>query len=792
MNPIGFLKVHSLKQCEMRRCVLLLLCAVLAVSARAAVLEAATLPHVTPAEAGLDGTHLDRIDALVAEQIGKKRLPGCVVMIGRGGKVAFARAYGNRRLQPSPEKMTLDTVFDMASLTKPTATATSIMLLVERGKLRLRDPVVNYIPEFESNGKHKITIEDLLTHRGGLIPDNSLKDYQHGTDEAWRRIWNLDLVSPVGEKFIYTDVGFLVLGEVIRRVSGQNVAEFANANIFQPLGMKDSGYLPDESRRARAATTEQRDGEWLRGVVHDPRAALLEGIAGHAGLFSTADDMALYANMMLSNGAVGDRQILSPRTIHQMTTARDVAGHRRGLGWDMRSKYSSNRGELMSASAFGHGGFTGTAMWIDPELDLFVIFLSNRVHPNGKGSVNHLAGRIGTLAAAALYDGVRASATNAEAESVLTGIDILERDQFKQLDGRKVGLITNHTGQNREGKRTVDLLHEADNVQLVSLFSPEHGLQGKLDQANIADMRDEATGLSIFSLYGNTRTPNAEHLQDIDTLVFDIQDIGARFYTYLSTMGNAMEAAAQHDLRFVVLDRPNPIGGVLVEGPVRDADGRSFVGHHDIPLRHGMTLGELAMMIQHDRKLDVELEVVQVANWRRADYWDKTGLTWVNPSPNMRSLAQAVLYPGIGILETTNLSVGRGTDTPFELFGAPWIDGRQLAKRLNELSLPGTRFIPIRFTPNASKFANEPCEGVNIIVIDRSVFRPVEVGLQAAAVLRELYPGEWDTKRLNRLLISKKVFNAIVEGEDAKSLNALYRDDLANFLRRREQFLLYR
>ncbi|MEM8946591.1 MAG: exo-beta-N-acetylmuramidase NamZ domain-containing protein [Planctomycetota bacterium] len=763
----------------------------IAAACYATLASAAPLQRCSPADAGLDGAHLERIDAIVAAQIEQKKLPGCVVVIGRRGKIAFERAYGHRRLQPTAELMTLDTVFDMASLTKPTATATSIMLLVERGQVRLRDPVATYLPEFAPHGKSKVTVEDLLTHQGGLIPDNPLADYQDGVELAWQRIWNLQLRSPVGEKFIYTDVGFLVLGELVHRVSGQNAAEFAAENIFKPIGMEDSGFQPDASRQARAATTEQRNGEWLRGVVHDPRAALLEGIAGHAGLFSTAEDMARYADMMLSRGMSGDRQVLSATTVDEMTTARDVAGHRRGLGWDMRSKYSSNRSELMSERAFGHGGFTGTAMWIDPQLDLFVIFLSNRVHPDGKGSVNSLAGRIGTIATAALSSAPSDGGVKTASHAVLTGIDVTQRDGYRQLADTRVGLITNHTGVNRVGERTIDLLHQAENVDLVCLFSPEHGLQGKLDQANISDMRDEATDLPIYSLYGKTRTPNAGQLSEVDTLVFDIQDIGARFYTYLSTMGNAMEAAAERGLKFVVLDRPNPIGGVLVEGPVRDADGRSFVGHHDIPVRHGMTLGELAEMICRERDLDLKLKIVRVENWRRGDYWDATGLTWINPSPNMRSLAQAVLYPGIGLLETTNLSVGRGTDTPFELFGAPWIDGLTLASALNDLHLPGVRFIPIRFTPDASKFANQLCGGVNATVIDRAVFRPVEAGLQIAATIRRLYPHDWETKQFNRLLISKKIFEAVTDGK-AGSFQPLYRDDLRQFLDRREPFLLYR
>lgn len=750
------------------------------------------LPRATPSSVGLGVAHLQRIDDLVATEIKKRKLPGCVVMIGRRGSVAYAKAFGDRRLEPSREQMTLDTVFDMASLTKPVATATSIMLLVEQGKVRLRDPVVEYLPEFAPNGKDKITIEHLLTHQGGLVPDNALADYQHGVDEAWQRIWELELVSPVGKKFIYTDVGFLVLAKVVQRVTGQSVAEFAAENIFQPIGMNETGYLPDAALRDRAATTEQRDGEWLRGVVHDPRSALLGGVAGHAGLFSTADDMALYANMMLSRGNAGQTQVLSPLTISEMTRPRDIAGQKRGLGWDMGSKYSSNRGEIFSAQAFGHGGFTGTAMWVDPSMDLFVIFLSNRVHPNGKGSVNSLAGRISTVAAAAI---TKQSATRIEKKMphppVMLGIDVLKRDGFRQLADRRVGLITNHTGTNRRGERTIDLLHKAENVTLVSLFSPEHGLQGKLDQSQIDDTRDEATGLPTYSLYGKNRRPQIEHLQAVDTMVFDIQDIGTRFYTYLSTMGLAMEVAAENDLRFVVLDRPNPIGGIAVEGPVLDAGSESFVGYHPIPVRHGMTLGELAGLIKQERELDVDLQVIEIEGWRRGDLWDETGLTWINPSPNMRNLTQAVLYPGIGLLETTNLSVGRGTDTPFEILGAPWIDGQQLATELNDAALPGVRFVPIRFTPDASKFSNEQCEGVNIIPVERAAIEPVKLGLEIACALKRLYPKDWDTARFNRLLANQSVYEAIDKGASQQELAALFRPRLEEFLPRRVKSLRY-
>jgi uncharacterized protein YbbC (DUF1343 family) len=709
--------------------------------------------------------------------------------------------------------MTVDTVFDMASITKPVATATSILMLMDQGKLSASDLVIKHLPEFAPEGKDRITVLHLLTHQGGLIPDNALADYQQGPDEALKRIHALGLRADPGTRFIYTDVGFIVLGELVRRLSGQDVHQFTRERLFGPLGMRETGFLPSEELRRRAAPTEQRDGRWIQGEVHDPRSYLLGGVAGHAGLFSTAEDLAVYAQMMLGQGEYGGVRVLSSEAVDRMTTPQPVSSGLRGLGWDMRTGYSSNRGQGFSDRAFGHGGFTGTTMWIDPGLELVVIFLSNRLHPDGKGSVNPLAGRIGTLAAEAIEPNANATGVppadqksgtgvppvehrrdagaNGLRQGVLTGIDVLARDGFKLLQGRRVGLITNHTGMNAEGLSTVQLLAGAPGVKLVALFSPEHGFEGKLDVSKIGDASDAATGLPVYSLYGEHRKPTRERLAGIDTLVFDIQDIGARFYTYNSTMAGAMEAAAEHGLRFVVLDRPNPIGGVAVEGPVLDAGRESFVGFHAIPVRHGMTSGELARLYNQEKKLGADLHVVRVEGWRRSELYDATGLEWINPSPNMRSLTQAVLYPGIGLLETTNLSVGRGTDTPFELFGAPWIDGRRLARELNQLGLPGVRFVPIRFTPESSKFKDQPCRGVNVIVVDRAAFGPVRTGLAIAVTLRRLYPRAWEVDGYARLLSSAKVLDALRSGRPLEEIESLYQEELARFHARRRAVLLY-
>jgi uncharacterized protein YbbC (DUF1343 family)/CubicO group peptidase (beta-lactamase class C family) len=781
--------------------------------------DEARLPRVEPHVVGMNAAHLERIDAAVAKGLAEKRMPGCVVLIGRQGKVVFRKAYGDRTIQPAKAPMTVDTLFDMASLTKPVATATSVMLLIERGQIRLRDKVSQHIPEFTQKGKDGITVLHLLTHQGGLIADNSIRDYADGPKTAWEKLFALEPVAEPGERFIYSDVSFMTLGSLVERVSGKSLHEFTQENVFRPMGLKDTGYLPDEDHARRAALTEKRNGEWLPGVVHDPRAYALGGVAGHAGLFSTADDLSVYAQMLLDGGELKvdntHVRILSRQSVSEMTRPVPVPGGFRALGWDMATGYSVNRGEYLSPMAFGHGGFTGTALWIDPQLELFVIFLSNRVHPDGKGLVNPLAGTIGTIAAAAveksdlpifneprlaIVTGPKVAAPtrpaaneDAPAVPVLTGIDILQKEGFAQLKGRKIGLITNHTGINRSGVSTVKLLHDAKaTLTLVALFSPEHGFAGKLDVAKIGDARDPETNLPVFSLYGETRTPSAESLQGIDTLVFDIQDIGSRFYTYPSTMGNAMRAAAEHKLRFVVLDRPNPIGGVDVSGPILDAGKESFVGYHRIPVRHGLTIGELAKLFNEELKIGCDLHVIRMENWSRKSFFDRTGLTWINPSPNMRSLTQALIYPGVGLLETTNVSVGRGTDSPFEVVGAPWIEGQRLAGELNAAGLEGVRFVPIQFTPTSSKHEGQPCGGVNVIVTDRREFEPVRTGLEIARQLRLLYPDQWQTVSFNRLLGNDRVHEMTLAAKPVAEIEAAFAKDLQAFKRRREAFLHYK
>ena len=749
------------------------------------------LPQISPAAAGMDSERLQLIDDVVQEGLSQSKMPGCVVVVGRREGVVLRRAWGFRQTQPEQVAMTVDTVFDLASLTKPIAAATSVMILSERGMLDVNQKVAEYWPEFARNGKETITIRHLLTHTGGLIADNALSDYSGNQAESLQKIAELSPVAEPGAEFIYSDVGFIVLGHLVERVSGKNVNDFARAAIFEPLAMQETGYLPNEALRLRAAVTEQREDRWMRGEVHDPRAWRLGGIAGHAGLFSTADDLSRYAVMMLGRGQLEGTRVLNESTWQLMTTAVEVPRGRRALGWDARTGYSSNRGDLMSTAAFGHGGFTGTGIWIDPVQNLFVIFLSNRVHPDGKGLVNPLIGRIGTIAAASLKrDSEPGEASSSQ--PVLNGIDVLQRDAFAALQGRRVGLITNHTGLSRDGVSTIRLLAEAKGVQLKALFSPEHGLEGKLDIPKIGDQQDAATGLKVFSLYGETRTPTQASLEGLDTLVFDIQDIGCRFYTYLSTMQNAMRAASEHGLRFVVLDRINPVGGAAVAGPVLDEGAQSFVGCHTIPVRHGMTAGELATLFQRELFGSLDLQVVCCEGWQRNMLFDQTGLLWTNPSPNMRNLNQALLYPGAGLVELTNISVGRGTDTPFEILGAPWIEERKFATALNAAGLPGIRFVPVRFVPASAKFPGDSCGGVQLMITDRAKMEPLAVGIQLMLTLRSLYPEAWDVKNLNRLLSSGRVRDAVLAGRPLTEIQQLWADDLRAFQQRRRGCLLYK
>ena len=763
---------------------------------------------------GLSAPKLAGIASVVTEGIRAGNCPGAVVVVGQNGKVIYRKAFGHRAVVPQELPMTVRTIFDLASLTKVVATTTAIMQLVEQGKIILSAPVSEYWPEFKANGKQSISVRELMTHYSGLPPDLELKPEWSGYETAMKMIVDVKPIVPPGTRFIYSDINFETLGELVRRVSGEPLDVYCSKHIFKPLGMKDTRFQPPAAWRRRIAPTQYQNGDkgkMLWGEVHDPTAYNMGGVAGHAGLFSSADDLTIFVQMLLNGGSYKRTRILSPLTVEKMTSPQTPPDKMalRGLGWDLDSPFASNRGELFGVGSFGHTGFTGTDIWIDPVSKTYLLILANGVHPDGKGTLVPIRTKIATLVAAALGP-VSAQQVLASNHSLTgyfelmrgyrvqglrngktqTGIDVLEAENFASLQGRRVGLITNSTGVDAGGKRTIDLLYRAPGVRLVALFSPEHGLAGLAD-ARVSSTTDAATGLPVYSLYGDVERPTEQMLDRLDALVFDIQDAGVRFYTYVTTLGYCLEAAAKKGIDFYVLDRPNPINGHEVEGPVLDSDLRSFVAYFPLPIRHGMTVGELAEMFNSENHLGAKLHVIKMQGWRRTDWYDETGLAWVNPSPNLRNPTEEALYPGVAMVEGANVSVGRGTDTPFEVLGAPWIDSRQLSTYLNGRDIQGVRFVPADFKPSSSSFANQVCHGVQFVLLDRQALDPAELGVELAAALWKLYPQVFHLDKTLPLIGARWILKAIEAGEDASQIVSEWQGTLEQFRTLRAKYLLY-
>ncbi len=760
------------------------------------------------------GAGFGDVDEAAREAVASGEIPGVVVLVGQGDQTVLHQAWGWRSLVPEPDEMTTDTIFDVASLTKPLGTAIAVMALVERGEIKLEAPLGRYLREFRSSAFDGVTIERILGHTAGfpaLPPSDALVG---GFPAAARALAHRPLDYPPGTGFQYSDTGFIVLGEVIRRVSGEPLDRFLERILFKPLGLRDTMFRPPESVRARVAPTEFNPGGLLRGRVHDPRARQLGGVAGHAGMFSTAADLARICRMLLNGGELDGKRVLRPASVQRMWARLPESDGRRALGWDVNSSFAQPMTGFFPADSVGHTGFTGTTVWIDSSSRTHMIVLTNRVHPSGGGAarVRELRLRVTAAVGAALFrpplaptalataagpaaDGEEKAGSVVEVTTsvpgrVRSGLDVLAEQGFAPLQGHTVGLITNHTGLDSQGRRGIDLLARAPGVRLGAIFSPEHGIAGDAT-TDVPHGRDLATGVPIWSLYGSTKRPTAEMLRGLSALVYDIQDVGVRYYTYLTTLVYVMEEAGRRGLPVVVLDRPNPITGRVVEGPSMEPDLRSFVAPHSIPVRTGLTIGEFARLVAAERRLSVALTVVPVAGWQRSRWYDETGLPWVNPSPNIRSVTQALLYSGIGLLEATNLSVGRGTDTPFEVVGAPWIDPHGLAKALTARPLPGVKFQPVMFMPTDDKHALTTCWGVRILVTDREAIRPVTVALALASELRAQHREQFRPENMQYLLVHRPTMWAFLRGEPLERLTSWADLDRTAFLTRRASHLIY-
>ncbi len=768
-------------------------------------LAAALLTTATLAQ---DFSGAAAVDDAINEALAQKRMPGAVLIVGHNGQVIYRKAYGNRAEIPKAEPMTLDTVFDIASLTKVVATTSSLMKLFEQGKFQLNDKITQYIPEFQG-GKSDITIRNLFTHFSGLKPDVALTPTWTGYATGIRLACTTAPAGPPGVRFVYSDINFLLLGELVHRLSGEMLNDYARANIFTPLKMDDTMYLPPASLLPRIAPTERLAGtdKILRGIVHDPTARDMGGVAGDAGVFATADDLARFAQMMLNRGELDGVRLFNPLTVMKFTEPQSPPDQPilRGLGWDIDSPLSRNRGELFPIGSFGHTGFTGTSIWIDPASQTYVILLANSVHPTQRPALSPLRSQVATIVAGSVgiaAQGVTVTSYNETAQAAhrdvarnaktQTGLDVLVANHFAPLAGKRVGLITNQTGLDRQGRRNIDLMRQAG-VKLTALFSPEHGFAGVEDREGIQDVTDPATGLKVFSLYGTTQRPTPEMLRGLDALVFDIQDVGARCYTYETTMTYAMESAAKAGIEYYVFDRPNPITGTRVEGPALDAANKSFIGYWTgLPMRHGMTMGELAQLYNGENKIGAKLTVIKMTDWQRGDWFDSTNLPWVNPSPNMRSLKAATLYPGICLLEySKNYSVGRGTDAPFEQIGAEFIGGRELAAYLNSRLIPGVRIYPTSFTPTDATLKGKRIEGVRFEITNRDLLNSTLLGIEVAAALQKLYPGKIDFRVDAKLIGNDDTVRRIAAGEDPRAIVDGFAGAVADFVSLRAKYLLY-
>ena len=846
-------------------------------------------------------------DKLINAAIAAQRLPGAVLEVGHAGHVVYRKAYGNRAEDPTVEPMTLDTSFDMASLSKCLSTATAIMQLSEQGKLHFDDPLVQYLPDFASATdprRANITLRMLLTHTSGEAPDVDLKDAwglaKPDRAEGIHRALTTPLQNAPGELFRYSDINYILLGALVEKLSGQPLDEYAEQQIFQPLGMVHTRYhpfakvcgahsisgsaiLPEPLRgdttvselcggngwfaadipntaptahdsEGTAATNPDFD-HMLRGTVHDPTTRRMGGVAGQAGVFSTAHDIGLYAQALLDRLAGRPSTFpLKQSTLELMTTP-EQPGHTpadltqipattpttypshkghdvRGFGWDIDTAYSRPRGVVFPIGSFGHTGYTGTTLWMDPGSDTYVVLLSNAVHPRDKrGPISGLRGEVATAVARALDlyperatavaapPPAHAALAPANPEPTLTGIDVLESTNFAALreaaarhaNHLRLGLLTNQTGLDSRGHRTVDLLaHEAaaavPGLTLTTLFSPEHGISGARDSTDIADARDPATNLPIRSLYGMhdaDRRPKLDDFRQLDAVVIDLQDAGVRTYTYEALTGYFLEAAAAAHIELILLDRPALLGGLAVQGPVSDPGLESYNNYLPMPLRHGMTLGELARFFNGERHLNAQLTVVPLEHWTRPEYFDQTGLTWTNPSPNLQSERAAVLFPALTLLELTNISVGRGSAVPFEIFGAgtsataaqPWFHAADVVRVLTARNIPGVTFeavaADIREDADHYPFHGQTIEAVRLHTTDRAALDSPELGIEILSALHSLYPQQFALSKAGRLTANAETMQALISDVDPRAIAAAWQRRLSEFTTRRVAYLLY-
>ena len=660
-----------------------------------------------------------KLDLEIQAAIKAGEMEGANLLVGRGDEILYRKSFGyaDRKLD---DVMTAEHVFDAASLTKPLATATAVLLLADRGLIDLDAPISQYLQFPGSGAASAPSLTELLTHTSGLPATIA-------TDKVGSSLLDVEVDAERRGKFLYSDVGYLWLGRMVESVSKQSLSEFFEQHIARPLHMKGASFRPEDPPLVPTFGVPL-------GVVHDPRARELGGVAGHAGLFLT--DLDVHRWLV---GLSGPSSILSSEGRERLFLTR-IQG--RSLGLDADTRFSSPRGSRFSPrTSAGHTGFTGPSFWFDTESGLHVILMASRLHPDNQGSTVELRRRLGTLVA-----------EHQLGRGVKTGLDVLSGNQFARLRGKRLGFVVNPTSRDRFGRHLTEMLLERNDLNVVSLFTPEHGLLGLKDEP-IANGYHDGLKVPIYSLYGETRSPKKEWLEKLDVLVFDLQDVGVRYYTYISTLKNCLQVAAQTGTTILVLDRPNPLGGVVVDGHI--AQEFSFIACDELPLVHGMTMAEVAAFLNRDLRAKLEVELME--GWKREMLWADTGLPFFSPSPNLAEMEAVHLYPVLGQLEWMKLSVGRGTKFPFRVIGAPSIkDPAALAQSLNDARLDGLTFIPRFFVPRSSKFSGQLCGGVEV-KSTRALKQPAELGLRLAEVLTDWNSQEFRRADMGRHLGTSKV-----------------------------------
>ena len=710
--------------------------------------------------------------------VAESKSPGSVVLVGNLAETFFLGSCGFRVLTPAKLPAEDRTPYDLASLTKVVATTTAVMLLRDDGRLDLDQPVYEIlpIPAFS-----KFTIRHCLTHTAGLVSSRPYYRDCSSLNEMLQRYAERDPEWAPGTKRRYSDVGFMILGKVVELAAGESLEAFCAKRIFGPLGMRHTTFNPPKAWARACAATEScawRD-RVIAGVVHDENAYASGGVAGHAGLFSTAGDLAVFCRALL-NG-----KLFRKETLDEITRLGQTPHYPwQGLGWRLDPWASASDGFLPSRAAMGHTGWTGTSLWIDLGAGLFAIQLGNTCHPSRDHRDNRTFRQT-------FYQGV-SRALYPNQSNTHTGLDRLVLEQFDRVRGKRIALLTNHAAVDQLGRAIVDVLGLEPTIEVRFLYSPEHGLWGQAEAGEKAP--SERGNIPAISLYGDRKQPSKGELAKIDLFIVDLQDVGTRYYTYMATMMDCMAACANAGKPVLVLDRPNPIGGEILEGPIA-ATTSSDVCCAPIPVRHGMTMGELAVFFLRTRLRGsgLSLTVSELDGWPRDRLFSECALPWISPSPNMPTPETALLYVGMCLFEGTNLNEGRGTETPFHVLGAPWLNAEAVVEHVAPEERAGCTLEPISYKPisipgkaASPRYCGETCQGIRITIQAPRQVRAFTLAAALLSAIRRLHPDEFAWKESFDILAGgPSLRKAIERGDSAREIVTGYDLALERFDRKR-------